>query len=269
MRVWHWMVCAACAFVAPTAFGQLHATDFIVRVHEGAIETGAVDSGGAVVYPYRIRSAVFGSEGFANFTNDPGVNSQPGALIPGMAIGFDLLAAAREWDDVAQDFDTISDDTVTIRDGGVTVATTPAADETVAGDVFGVADNDADAVFHSHVQFFLNYPSSTPIDGVWLVTWQLWTDASGVEATDPLYIVFAQGAGTAQLDAAVAWVEDHLIASACPCDVTADGVLNLDDVNVFAAGFISGDVGVDQNADGVLNLDDVNLFASCFVAGCP
>jgi len=257
------------ALAACPAGAQVHATDFIVRVHNDALETGAVDTGGGIVYPSLVRSAVFGSEGFANFTNDPGVNSEPGELIPGMAIGFDLLAAAREWDEVAQDFETISDDTITIRDGGVSLATTPATDTDAPGDVFGVADTDADAVFHAHVQFFLNYPSTTPIDGVWLLTWHLWTDASGIAPTDPLYVVFAQGAGTADLDAAVAWVEDNLLAPACACDISADGVLNLDDINLFADGFVAGDLSVDQDANGVLNLDDVNLFAACFVAGCP
>ncbi|MEZ6317390.1 MAG: hypothetical protein R3B49_01360 [Phycisphaerales bacterium] len=57
-------------------------------------------------------------------------------------------------------------------------------------------------------------------------------------------------------------------ASICPCDIDASGVLNLDDVNLFAAGFIASDLAVDQDGNGVLNLDDINLFAACFVAGC-
>ncbi|MEZ6318419.1 MAG: hypothetical protein R3B49_06655 [Phycisphaerales bacterium] len=56
---------------------------------------------------------------------------------------------------------------------------------------------------------------------------------------------------------------------ACPCDIDGNGTLNLDDVNLFAAGFIGGDLGVDQDGNGILNLDDVNLFASCFISGCP
>jgi len=60
----------------------------------------------------------------------------------------------------------------------------------------------------------------------------------------------------------------------CPCDLTGpaggpDGVLNLDDINVFAGAFVAGTAQADLSADGVLNLDDINLFASCFVAGCP
>ncbi|MEZ6317774.1 MAG: PQQ-dependent sugar dehydrogenase [Phycisphaerales bacterium] len=53
-------------------------------------------------------------------------------------------------------------------------------------------------------------------------------------------------------------------------DVDHSGVLNLDDVNTFAAAFVSGAPAADINQDGAFNLDDVNLFAAAFVAGgCP
>ncbi|MEZ6317434.1 MAG: hypothetical protein R3B49_01580 [Phycisphaerales bacterium] len=55
----------------------------------------------------------------------------------------------------------------------------------------------------------------------------------------------------------------------CTCDIDGSGNLNLDDVNLFATGFIGGDLSVDQDGNGVLNLDDVNLFAACFIGGCP
>ncbi|MEZ6319284.1 MAG: GC-type dockerin domain-anchored protein [Phycisphaerales bacterium] len=51
-------------------------------------------------------------------------------------------------------------------------------------------------------------------------------------------------------------------------DINEDGVLNLDDVNLFAAAFTGGDLAADMNDDGVLNLDDINLFAAAFTAGC-
>ncbi|MEZ6317741.1 MAG: GC-type dockerin domain-anchored protein [Phycisphaerales bacterium] len=57
-----------------------------------------------------------------------------------------------------------------------------------------------------------------------------------------------------------------------PCnaaDLDGNGVLNLDDVNLFAAAFAGGDLLADLDNNGVLNLDDVNLFAMAFVAGCP
>ncbi|MEZ6318823.1 MAG: family 16 glycosylhydrolase [Phycisphaerales bacterium] len=60
-----------------------------------------------------------------------------------------------------------------------------------------------------------------------------------------------------------------LLTTPCLVDIDGNGTLNLDDVNLFATGFTSGDLGIDQDGNGVLNLDDVNLFAQGFVAGCP
>ncbi|MEZ6317761.1 MAG: GC-type dockerin domain-anchored protein [Phycisphaerales bacterium] len=60
-----------------------------------------------------------------------------------------------------------------------------------------------------------------------------------------------------------------LTPASCPADINGDGVLNLDDINLFAGAFLAGDLAADMNGDGVLNLDDINLFAAGFLAGCP
>ncbi|MEZ6317734.1 MAG: GC-type dockerin domain-anchored protein [Phycisphaerales bacterium] len=62
----------------------------------------------------------------------------------------------------------------------------------------------------------------------------------------------------------------QVVAAPCnPADLDASGALNLDDVNLFAGAFVSGDLLADIDASGTLNLDDVNLFAQAFIAGCP
>ena len=58
-------------------------------------------------------------------------------------------------------------------------------------------------------------------------------------------------------------------APACPCDLDGSGVLNLDDINLFAQAFVSAQPLADIDDNGSYNLDDINLFAQCFVAGCP
>jgi len=52
-----------------------------------------------------------------------------------------------------------------------------------------------------------------------------------------------------------------------PADLDGNGVLNLDDINVFASAFVAGNVAADLDGNCVLNLDDINLFASAFVGG--
>ncbi|MEZ6317388.1 MAG: hypothetical protein R3B49_01350 [Phycisphaerales bacterium] len=55
----------------------------------------------------------------------------------------------------------------------------------------------------------------------------------------------------------------------CLCDLDYNGVLNLDDIDAFATGFIAGNLAVDFDFNGVLNLDDIDAFAQCFLHGCP
>lgn len=53
-----------------------------------------------------------------------------------------------------------------------------------------------------------------------------------------------------------------------PADFNADGVLNLDDIDVFVAAFLAGDLLADLDGSGVLNVDDIDAFVTAFLAGC-
>jgi hypothetical protein len=56
---------------------------------------------------------------------------------------------------------------------------------------------------------------------------------------------------------------------ACPCDINADGVLDLSDVSAFVACFTGalpcGDIAPPF---GVWDISDINLFITCFLGGC-
>jgi hypothetical protein len=257
---------AALACAAPAALAQ-HEGDFLVRVQGGSIQTGGVVDGQAV-YPLRVGTGEFGKEGFANFTNDPGVDSQAGQLIPGMEIGYDILGPAKEWDPMAQQFvPTLR--TITLRKSGVN-RTTPQGDVVVPGIVFGDATFDAAALFHHHVQFFVDFGSGAgAIDGTFLLTWRLWTTEPGVAASEPVYIVFGQGGGVLETDAAVEWVQDTLIdPPSCVADLNGDGVVDFGDVGAFVNAFGPQDALADVNGDGFVDFGDVGAFVSAFTAGC-
>lgn len=68
---------------------------------------------------------------------------------------------------------------------------------------------------------------------------------------------------------AAAYIADSVFGAPCPADLDGNGMLDLDDVGLFAAAFTSGNLAADLSGDGVLNLDDVNSFAAIFAAGCP
>lgn len=259
-------VLAAAGTIALGGVG--HGADYLLRVSQGRLQTGA-EVGGAAVYPVRVNRGVFGESGIANLTDEPGFDAEAGPLIPGMSVGFDLVGPLRAWDPDAG-FASVSADRVTVRKSGIGTQTPP-TDSVVPGIVFGQADLDAAAGFHHHVQFILNPAQGGAPDGLWLLGWELWTDAPGIERTEPLYIVFAQGSGVSGLDEAVAWVEDHLVAQACVADLAAPfGVLNFFDVSAFIALYNAQDHDADLAApSGVWNFFDVSAFIAAYNAGCP
>ena len=55
----------------------------------------------------------------------------------------------------------------------------------------------------------------------------------------------------------------------CFADLTGDGMVNLDDIEAFSAGFLAGDPIADCDGSGVLSLDDIECFTAAFLAGCP
>jgi hypothetical protein len=263
-----WAAGAALSAGAGVASAQLHEADFVIRVEAGALELGSVGPGGAAVFPDPVRSAEFGAEGFANFTNDPGVNSGPGDLMPAMELGFDILAAARKWDPLAKEFASIAPETVRIRDG-FDVVFAPPADVRVPGFIFGDSDNDPAAIFHSHVQFFLNFPSSTPVPGVWLVQLEFWTTEPGIAPSGPAYIVFHQASAPGDVDEAVQWVYDELVNGAtCAVDLTGDGQVDSGDLSAFISAFLAQDLAADLTGDGQVDSGDLSAFITAFLIGC-
>jgi len=259
--------CVAVSALAGAAQAQsIHATDYALRIFDGQLEPGGVDPAtNDVVYPVRVNSAIFGAEGFANFTNDPGINTAPGALVPDLGLGFDLLAPLRSWDGAG--FSGIADVTLRVRDG-LDFVETPTVEEEVPGFIFGFADGDAAAVVHSHVQFLLDFGNTTAIDGLWLMTWRIWSDDPGIAATDPMYVVFGQGSGEALIDEAVEWVQLNLVGSPCSPDVNGDGIVDNGDIGAFVGLFLAQDASADFNGDGIIDNGDIGSFVQAFLAGC-
>lgn len=80
---------------------------------------------------------------------------------------------------------------------------------------------------------------------------------------------FAMGASQSQIAQAEVEVED-IVGDNLQSDINEDGIVNLDDLGVFASAFASSEgsenfnVAVDFNADGLINLDDLEIFTSEF-----
>ncbi len=119
------------------------------------------------------------------------------------------------------------------------------------------------------MQYLLNGGLPPVVQGIWLLELELWTETSGIDASDPLFLVFAQGDGEDQLDDAIAWVEDNLIGSSCPADLSGDGVLDFFDVSAFLLAFNTQEPVADFNNDGLFDFFDVSAFLTAYTNGCP
>lgn len=54
----------------------------------------------------------------------------------------------------------------------------------------------------------------------------------------------------------------------CPCDLTGEGILNLDDLDAFVSAFLAADPAADLTGEGTVNLDDLDAFIACYLGGC-
>ncbi|MBX3323964.1 MAG: hypothetical protein KF757_13355 [Phycisphaeraceae bacterium] len=246
------------------AHAQLHAGDIVIGLEDQRITTAAQVSG--VVELDRVFTGLFGAEGFADFTNNPGFDSFAGTWASGTVIGFDIVGAVKRWAPDASHFYSTANERISIRKGGLRTDS-PLDDVTVAGFAFG--DANTSGTFHHHVNFWLIDGETPNADGVWLLGLRLWSETAAIQDSEEFWIVYGQGTHEVFMDEAVQWVRDHLIGEPCPADFNGDGILDFFDVSAFLAAFSAQHASADMNGDGVFDFFDVQMFLGAFAAGCP
>lgn len=258
------------ATLATAASAQsLHSADFILALDNNTIITGTVDpDSGEPVFPHRVLPAVLGTEGFPNFTNNPGFNAVLGSLTPGMTIGFSILSAPREWDPVTMNFDTPATDTITVRAAAQNFDA-PQTDTRVEGITFGQASTSASASFHHHMQYLVNNAQGPAVDTILLLELELWSGNTGANPSDPIYILLAQGDAAQDLDLAVDYVESTIAAPTCPADFTGDNQLDFFDLSAFLTALGNQDPSADLNPDNQYDFFDVSAYLTLYQQGCP
>ncbi len=60
-----------------------------------------------------------------------------------------------------------------------------------------------------------------------------------------------------------------LLTPPCPADLDGNGVLDLNDINTFVAGFLAQDTVSDLDGNALWDLADINIFVTSFTGGCP
>ncbi|MBL8964002.1 MAG: hypothetical protein KF787_07515 [Phycisphaeraceae bacterium] len=242
---------------APLAVAQ-HAGDIFLQLNYlGRICTARIDpDGGGIFNNARVFSAEFGES--PNFTNDPGMDSDPGTFAVGTAIGFNIRRALRKWD--GTDFSQIPEERIRVRLAILGPVFSPETDEVVPG--FAMPVN-TQGEFHHHPGFTLLEPAS---DGVYLLELELWSTQEGILPSRPYWMVFNQNESEAVHAEAIQWVIDNAVG--CVSDFDASGFVDTDDFDDFVRAFEAGDFTADVDGTGFVDTDDFDFFVHAFESGC-
>jgi hypothetical protein len=245
--------------LAPDARAQLHDGDIVVRVVRDHLAVGAEREDGQVDFHVRVFGAAFGEQ-FADFTNEPGLDSGEGALPPGSEVGFTIRRALRLWDGARfpSGLEGVPAERIQVRLGPLGPVATPPDDTPVVGFAMTVS---ALGELHQHPGYTLLAPAGP---GLYLYECELWSSEEPIGVSRPFWIVFRQLGSSEEQERAMEWVRTHL---ACPADFNADGQVDFFDYLDFAGAFAAEETAADFNADGQLDffdyLDFVGAFAEC------
>ncbi len=103
------------------------------------------------------------------------------------------------------------------------------------------------------------------LEGVWLPGPQVGSIEVSLPPGDYVFAVRTEAMGGNKGSASISWAQ----TPACSCDLDGNGALNFDDIDIFVAGFIAGNLTADCDGNGTLNFDDIDCFVACFLGGCP
>jgi hypothetical protein len=151
------------------------------------------------------------------FLSDPGFHPLPdvSGFAGGSVIGFDLAAPLQHWSGSGSpSFSAVTTgDSLRFEFGASTVTSTGSGVSTPSGFGFGVIEPNGE--FDDHLSTYLLAAGGTvvnpgiPSQGIYLAAMSLTSDQSGVVPSDPLYLLFSNGASDEQLLEASVFVRDH------------------------------------------------------------
>jgi len=193
-------VLAVCAGTSMAVAGPGHAGDITLTISGGKMFTAIIPEGGGTAEAQRVfASEFFDVAGFA-FADEPGYEIDDGTLTPGSGLFLTMRKAVRSW--TGSDFSTIATQTITASFGPNSI-TSNLTDIATGGLLLPV---EAGGGLHDHPEVNLN----DALAGIYLLELELSSD-TGLEKTDPFWIVYNYGAGEADHDAAIEWVNSTLV----------------------------------------------------------
>lgn len=243
---------------ASLASAQPHGGDVVLATEGGRIVT-LIDEGSG------LKSACTYESEFelGDFTDEPGFDSESGALPANSDLGFTINRALRVWDGAG--FDTIPGERIEISWGPLGPVTSPTEDIPVDGFTLGVSSN---GEFHYHYDFGLTGPAAP---GVYLLSLTLWSDHPDLEASEPLFIVFNKGMDEAVHEEAIDWWLANGAwcgEGACIADFNGDGTVDTRDFVAYLGAWSASDPESDINGDGEIDTRDFIAYLGLWSAGC-
>ena len=191
---------AVCAGAATAFAGPGHAGDITLTISGGKMFTAIVPEGGGTAEAQRVfASEFFDVAGFV-FSDEPGYEIDDGTLTPGSGLFLTMRKAVRSWN--GSDFSTIATQTITASFGPNSI-TSNLTDAATGGLLLPV---EAGGGLHDHPEVYLN----DAFAGIYLLELELSSD-TGLEKTDPFWIVYNYNADEGDHDTAIEWVNANLV----------------------------------------------------------
>lgn len=261
---------AVILFPALSARAQPHGGDIILSVHDNRITTNLLIED--AITPHRVFESEFNA--FA-FTDEPGFDSEAGALPPSSDVGFNIRRSLRLWNgaEFPADSSGIPVERLRIRKSGFGDVLTPIDDTPVSG--FGIPVSSG-GEFHQHLGYTLQSPAQP---GIYLLELELWSSVSTIATSESFWVVFNNGMPEEDHEAATDWALENLVGTPCPADVNGDTLADILDLLDFLDSFGacenqpapctgSSTIPADFNADTLVDILDFLDFFEAFGAGC-
>lgn len=193
--------------------------DIGFRVESSAIATWiADDATGQFLEPERVFEGELLDLGGVITGDEPGYFGEPGTLA-GQRLGFNVRRALRAWDVLSQSMIGPPTHTITISAPLVRMVTTPVVDPPAPNPGLSVLVPAAGLDFH------FDHTLSNSAPGIYLLELELWTDAPGVAASLPFWVVLNYDMPEPEHEAAVQWVRDNLVPAPGVAPLALLGVL--------------------------------------------
>jgi hypothetical protein len=216
--------------------------DIGVRVSDGALQTDSLGTKGAT--PARVFPATFGDTGVARFTSNPGFDALPGTFSAGTRLGFNALDGLRRFTGSA--VEPVTTERLEVK--FLTLVTLVGSDA-VNGFDLAVQSNGG---YHRHFNFTLKAEGGQlPASGIYVATFELYTNDGVTLPSDPFFIVFNDGRSSSEHDEAIAWVEANLVTTPtnCPADLDDDQDVGAADLAQLLASWATASADLDGDGD--------------------